>query len=299
MQIGAVVRLGPVPEGADPPRFSAIQDMARRIEAVGLDSIWVYDHLLYRWPGRPTDGIWESWTMLSALAVATQRVQLGTLVLCTQFRNPALLAKMATTIDEISNERLILGLGAGWHQPEFDAFGIPFDHRLSRFDEALQIIGPLLRTGRVDFSGAYYAARECELIPRGPRPGGPPLLLAGSGPRMLRLIARHADSWNSAWHPTPQAAQPSIERMRAACEEEGRDPATLGLTVSVPLAYPDLGPHGSRSQYLSGSPDMIAETLHGFAELGVQHLMVEFWPYTVEALDRFATAVQTYHGARG
>ena len=119
--------------------------------------------------------------MLAALAEATQRVQLGTLVACTQFRNPALLAKMAATLDEVTGGRMTLGVGAGWHQPEFDAFGFPFDHRVSRLEEALQIIGPLLRVGRVYFSGTYYAARNCELIPRGPRPAGPPLLAAGKG----------------------------------------------------------------------------------------------------------------------
>ena len=163
MKVGAVVRLGPAPDG-QPPAYAAIRDMALRMEAAGLDSIWLYDHLLYRWPGRPSDGIWECWTILSALAEATQQVELGTLVACTPFRNPALLAKMAATLDEVSGGRFVLGLGAGWHQPEFDAFGFPFDHRAARFEEALRIIGPLLRSGYVDFAGSYYAARECELL---------------------------------------------------------------------------------------------------------------------------------------
>src|SRR5713226_9245981 len=251
MQIGAVVRIGPVEEGAPPSPYAAIRDMACRIEDAALDSIWVYDHFLYRWPGRPTDGIWESWTLLSALAQAAQRVQIGTLVLCTPFRNPAVLAKMATTLDEVSGGRLTLGLGAGWHQPEFDAFGVPFDHRASRFEEALEIICPLLRTGRVDFQGKYYAARDCEMIPRGPRPGGPPLMIAGAGSRMLRLAARYADSWNTAWHAEPSTAVPRIESIREACNLEGRDPATLEITVSVGIGYPDLGAVTPRSK-LSG-----------------------------------------------
>src|SRR5919199_2308531 len=183
MKIGAVVRIGPDDTGKSPRAYAQIRDMARRIEAAGLDSVWVHDHLLYRWPGRPTDGIWECWTLVSALAEATQRVELGTLVLCSPFRNPALVAKMACTLDEVSGGRFTLGLGAGWHRPEFDAFGVPFDHRGSRLDEALRIIAPLLRSGRVDFEGAYYRARDCEIVPRGPRPNGPPLMLAGSGPR--------------------------------------------------------------------------------------------------------------------
>src|SRR4030081_3100518 len=222
MKVGVVVRSGPRAEGLLPERYSWLREMALRLEAAGLDSIWLYDHLLYRWPGRPTDGIWECWTLLSALAEATQRVELGTLVLCVPFRNPALLAKMASTLDEVSGGRLTLGLGAGWHQPEFDAFGFPFDHRVSRFEEALAIICPLLRTGRVDFEGKYYTARDCEMIPRGLRPGGPPVMIAGAGPRMLRLAARYADSWNTAWHGEPESALPRIESIRAACAAEGR-----------------------------------------------------------------------------
>ncbi|MCA1647219.1 MAG: LLM class flavin-dependent oxidoreductase [Chloroflexi bacterium] len=293
MLIGAVVRLGPVPEGAQPPPYADIRHMAQRMEDAGLDSIWVYDHLLYRWPGRPTDGIWESWTVLAALAQATQRVQLGTLVVCTPFRNPAVLAKMASTLDEVSNGRLTLGLGAGWHQPEFDAFGVPFDHRASRFQEALEIICPLLRTGRVDFQGAYYTARDCELIPRGPRPNGLPVMLAGSGPRMLRLAARYADSWNTAWHTEPASAIPRIESIRAACASEGRAPETLQITASVGLGYADLGPVTARAG-LTGTPEHVAEALRGYAELGVAHVMIEFSPYTEAALDRLASALHLF-----
>jgi probable F420-dependent oxidoreductase len=293
MQIGAVVRLGPVNEGAEPSRYPAIRDMACRIEDAGLDSIWVYDHLLYRWPGRGTDGIWECWTVLSALAQATQRVQIETLVMCTPFRNPAVLAKMASTLDEVSGGRLILGIGAGWHQPEFDAFGVPFDHRGGRFQEAVEIIRPLLRDGYVDFHGTYYSAPDCKIIPRGPRPGGPPLMVAGKGPRMLQLTARHADSWNTAWHADPADAVDRIASVRAACAAEGRDPATLEITAGVPVVYPDLGP-GAMPNSLQGTPEQVAETLQGFADLGVGHLIVDFAPQTAAALDRFANAVQLF-----
>src|SRR3954453_8353745 len=129
------------------PSYADIRALARQAEAAGFDSIWVYDHLLFRFPEQPTGGIWEAWTLLAALAEATERVELGTIVLCVPFRNPAVLAKMADTLEEISGGRLILGLGAGWHQPEFDAFGIPFAHKVDRFEEALQIIAPLLREG--------------------------------------------------------------------------------------------------------------------------------------------------------
>lgn len=293
MKIGAAVRLGPQVEGKRPPApFSAIRDMARRMEAAGLDSIWVYDHLLYRWPGRPTDGIWEAWTMLAALAVATHRVELGTLVACTQFRHPALLAKMSATLDEVSGARLTLGIGAGWHRPEFDAFGFPFDHRVDRFEEAVNIIATLLRQGEFDFDGKYYQLRHCELIPRGPRPNGPPLMIAGAGPRMLQLAARFADCWNTAWHASADSAAVEVERVREACRREGRDPSTLGLTVCVPVAYPELDSGVGRSGVLTGSVEEVAQALHEFVALGVEQVMVEFAPYTPAALDRFAAAVQ-------
>jgi probable F420-dependent oxidoreductase len=298
MKVGAVVRLGPVAEDRPPGRYTEIRDMALAVEAAGLDSIWLYDHLLYRWPGRPSDGIWECWTMLAALAEATERVELGPLVICTPFRNPALLAKMAVTLDEISGGRLTLGVGAGWHQPEFDAFGYPFDHRGSRFEEALQIIRPLLREGSVDFDGRYHTAPECEIVPRGPRPSGPPLMLAGRGPRMLDLAARYADSWNSAWHARPPTAVDRLASIRAACESAGRDPATLEVTVSVGIAYPDLGPHPLPvREPLIGSPQDVADALHGYEEMGVAHVMVEFGPYTLQSLERFADAVRRFRSA--
>src|SRR5947209_1734200 len=198
MKVGVILPLAEDEKRGRPPTYAETCERALQAEDAGFDSIWVYDHLLHRFEGKPTVGFWEAWTVLSALAGSTRRVELGTQVLCTAFRNPAVLARMADTLDEVSGGRLILGLGAGWHQPEFDAFGIPFDHRVSRFEEALQIIVALLRQGQVDFEGNYYRAANCELIPRGPRPAGPPLLLAGQGPRILRLVARYGDAWNTA-----------------------------------------------------------------------------------------------------
>jgi alkanesulfonate monooxygenase SsuD/methylene tetrahydromethanopterin reductase-like flavin-dependent oxidoreductase (luciferase family) len=200
---------------------------------------------------------------------------------------------MATTLDEISDGRLILGLGAGWHQPEFDAFGVPFDHRASRFEDALAIIRPLLRDGRVDSHGAYYSVADAELLPRGPQPNGPPLMLAGKGPRMLRLVARYADSYNTAWHARPADAVARIDSVRAACTAEGRDPASLEITVGMPLAYPELG-SGGMANALRGSPEQIADALRGFANLGVEHVIVDIAPHTSEALDRFVQSVQLF-----
>ena len=151
-------------------RWPELLTFARRVEATGFDSVWVPDHLLLRWEGDqgPSQGIWEAWSILSALAATTERIELGTLVLCSAFRNPALLAKMADTVDEISGGRLILGLGAGYHEPEFRAFGYPYEYLGARFEEALTIIATLLRQGKIDFEGRFYQARDCELRPSGP-----------------------------------------------------------------------------------------------------------------------------------
>ena len=153
--------------------------------------------------------------MLSALAEATTRIELGTLVMCTAFRNPALLAKMADAVDEVSAGRLILGLGAGWHEPEFSAFGYPFDHLASRFEDALRIVAPLVRGDVVDYQGAYERAVDCVSLPRGPRPDGPPILIGASRPRMLRLTAELADAWNTCW--LGRAAELPQRRRGAAC----------------------------------------------------------------------------------
>ena len=157
----------------------------------------------------------------------TSRVEIGPLVASTSFHEPGVLAKMAMTVDEISGGRLILGLGAGWNETEYDAFGFPFDHRISRFEEAFTIIRTLLREGAIDFEGSYYTLRDCELLPRGPRPQGPPLLIGSSGPRMLRITAPHVQAWN-AWFATYGNTAAGLAEQRelvdAACCEVGRDP---------------------------------------------------------------------------
>lgn len=294
MKIGLIIPLAEDDSTNTTPGYSFLRDYARQAESIGLDSIWVFDHLLYRWPNNDnTYGIWESWTLLTALAEATQKVELGTLVLCVPFRNPALLAKMATTLDEISNGRLILGLGAGWHKPEFDAFDFPFNHLASRFDEALQIIVPLIREGAVDFQGQYYSANKCIISPRGPRPNGPPILIASSGPRMLSLTAQHADQWNTAWFGQVDGIAESCNRMEAACRSLGRDLSTLDMTVGVNVAYPEAGQDAPPLQKaLSGSPEQIAAELQRYADAGVAHVICNLNPATPETLTEFGKAVQ-------
>ena len=261
MKLGMTLPIGVGALGdGKPVPWTALREIAKRGEEVGFDTIMAPDHLIFRrsppgnvpaidMPEGKSRGIWEVWSVLSAVAEATRRIHLGTLVACTGFRNPALLAKMADTLDEISGGRVMLGLGAGWHQPEYEAFGYPFDHRVSRFEEALQIIVPLLRQGRVDFQGQYYQARECELLPRGPRPNGLPIFIGAQGPRMLRLAARYADSFDADYQTGPAPVLERLAGLEAACRDVGRDPATIGRMAATRVAL--AGP-GSASGFQVG-----------------------------------------------
>jgi len=294
MKVGLVLQTDEdIDVGRPIPRYTHVRDLACQGEAAGFDSIWLYDHLLYRYERKPTQGTWECWTFLPALAAATKRVEIGTMVACVPFRNPALIAKMATTLDEVSDGRFILGLGAGWHHPEFEAFGLPFDHKIQRFEEAVQIIAPLVREGRVDFDGTYHRATNCEILPRGPRPSGPPLLIGGTGPRLMQLTARYADSWNIGFLTSPEAV---IPMMKGVCAEVGRDPTTLEVTVLRILAYPDLTPPlpSDFPDYLTGSPYEIAAALRTYASLGVSHVVLECVPTNTESIDRLSEALNTY-----
>ena len=278
--------------------------MVQRAEELGYDSVWLPDHLILEItrPGSRPEGTWEGWSLLSAFAAATDRIHLGTLVICTAFRNPALLAKMADTVDEISNGRLTLGLGAGWCKREFDAFGYPFDHRVGRFEEALGIIAPLLREGHVDFDGTYYQARDCELRPRGPSPAGPSILIGSSskGERMLRLVAKYADVWNRDFDATNPGYEPySMEDLRASqakldavCEEIGRDPATLGRTVGVWVDLPTAPSRGWNA--LTGSPQEIAVGLRRYADAGYTQIQVWLNDGTVAGIEAFAPVLEEF-----
>jgi len=272
--------------------------MARQAEELGFDSLWLGDHLLYRDPDGTTAGPWEAWTMLAALAAATSRITLGPLVACTAFHNPAVLAKQAATLDEISGGRFVLGLGAGWNETEFRAFGIPFDHRVSRFEEAFTIIRTLLREGSVDFDGRFYQARDCELVPRGPSKGGPPLLIGSSGERMLRITAPHVDGWNAWFADTgnsPDGVPPLRDRVDAACAEVGRDPRAIERSVAVLVQFP--GGTGRRAgdtaedraaPPVRGTPDEMAAALRRYAAVGIAEVQLVVDPIDQLSLDRLA-----------
>jgi probable F420-dependent oxidoreductase len=262
--------------------WSELREMAVAAEESGLDSIWAADHLIFRDDGS-SSGIHECWTVLTAVAAITERVEIGPLVLALPFRNPALLAKMAAAFDEVSGGRLILGLGCGWHEPEFDAFDFPFDHRVGRFEEGLGVVLPLLRDGRVTVDGRWHRA-DAELLPPGPRPNGPPILIAGKQPRMLRLVARHADAWNAAWY-GPRDSAAELERrialLREACTAEGRDPAEISLTAGLFASFPALQQPEDEDppdNAISGDAEEVGAALAEYRELGIEHLIVHVWP---------------------
>ena len=294
MKVGLMMPLGERETERSPLPYSVLREMALRAEADGLDSLWVADHLLFREDG-DTFGIHEAWTMLTAFTALTSRVAVGTLVLALPFRNPGVTAKMAAALDELSGGRLILGIGCGWHQPEFEAFDLPFDHRVARFEEAAEILVRLLRDGHVDFEGQYHAARSAELRPSAAA-GRPPILIAGKQPRMLRLVARHADAWNAAWYGTLDQAtelRERLARLGAALAEEGRDAATLEITVGVNVAFPDLA-QGEElpARAISGSVEQVAQGLRGYEAINASHLIVSLTPSTTEAVASLARAAQ-------
>jgi len=290
-----------LPEVEREVRWPEYLAMARRAEELGFDTIWIGDHLLYRLADGTTRGPWEVWTLLSAIAASTSRIRLGPLVASTAFHAPAMLAKLAATVDEVSGGRLILGLGAGWNETEFRAFGFPFDHRIDRFEEAFTIIRTLLREGRIDFDGRYYQARDCELVPRPARAGGPPLLIGSRGERMLRITLPHVDAWNVWFADTansPSGVGPLRDLVDGIAREVGRDPAEIERTVAVQVrltggrgriqgdfAKPAFDP-------VSGTPDQIAEELRAYAREGIGEVQVVLDPITLASLDEFAAVLE-------
>ena len=280
--------------GAD-PRWKDVSAMARLSEEAGFDSLWVFDHLLYRYEGLEPQGPWECWSNLAALAAITSTVEIGPVVCCTSYRNPALLAKIADTIEEISGGRLILGLGAGWNLPDYTAFGFPYDHRVSRFEEALIIIHGLLRTGKIDFEGTYSSARDCELRPRGPRPEGPPIMIGSSAPRMLGLLAKYGDIWNAWAVQSLDELAEYRDKVDAALTAHGRDPGTVERTVTILVDLPTATGRPSEQDkigFKAREPEEMAEMLVSYAEAGVSHAQLMIDPNTIEAVEWASRALE-------
>lgn len=276
-------------------RYSQMRELAVATEQTGLDSIWVADHLFFVPPdGSPTRGVWESLTMLAAMAEATSRVELGPLVLCTPFRNPGMIAWTANTLDEISGGRFVLGLGAGWHQPEFDAFGFEFDKRVTFFEDALNITVPLLRDNRADYDGRLMRG-HAELRPTGPRAGkgGPPILIAGTKPRMMRLIAEWADRWNSVWWGLPNDEfRAERANLHDACDEFGRDREMIEVTVGVAVHAPG-SRDGNDGKGLVGDVEHMAQAFAAWRDEGVAEVMCRLEPPSVGLIETIAAAWRT------
>jgi alkanesulfonate monooxygenase SsuD/methylene tetrahydromethanopterin reductase-like flavin-dependent oxidoreductase (luciferase family) len=297
-----------LPEVEWVPRWADLREMARAAEDIGLDSIWVGDHLLYRYEDQPARGPWEAWTQLAAIAAVTERVELGPLVAATSFHNPAMLAKKAATLDEISGGRLILGLGAGWNEAEYLAYGYPFDHRVSRFEEAFTIIRTLLHDGRCDFAGDYYRITDAELLPRGPRPDGPPLMVGSIGERMLSITLPHVQAWNAwfTWYGnSPQGYAPLRDQIDAACQAVGRDPSTLERTAAVLVALPgsEGRPQGSHDgppvDPISGEPVVLAAALRAFAAEGIGHVQLVLDPVNADSIAALAPTLSLLDASSG
>lgn len=303
MKIGLVLPQGSNEQAGATPGARDVLEFARAAEGIGIDSLWLTDHFYfepyldfldhgYQLPEEQKGvrgGYWECWTLLAALATETERVEIGTLVTNTAFRNPALLANMAETVDSLSDGRVILGLGAGDFRSEHTFHGYPWERRVSRFEEALRIVVPLLRGERVTVDGEHFRTHDAGLFPRGPRPEGPPIVIGmmQGGPRMRRLAVQYADGWSN-WiafedsHSESYAAR--IQPMLDTAEQYGRDPATMRRHVTVGVKAPDAEFIAPGATPITGPPAEIAEEFQRFAELGVDHLTIFLQPYSEEGL---------------
>jgi probable F420-dependent oxidoreductase len=286
----------PVGEIDGPVGWAEIRELAVRAESEGLDSAWVADHFHYQPPEGEVQGMHESWTLLSAVAAVTQRIEIAPLVLCSSFRSPGLAAKMAATLDLVSGGRLILGVGAGWHDPEYEAFGFPTDHRVGRFEEWLEIVVRLVRGEQVTYEGRWYQVRDAVLAPAPER--RIPILVAGNKPRMLGLVARHADAWNTAWFGLPDdRLSERLQGLEAALAAAGRDPAELERTVGLIVRDPDQPTDADGDgEAFSGNVAEISELLAAHAELGFGHAIVILDPMTPRSVERLAQAVRLSRG---
>ena len=280
----------------DDPRWRDVVDTAKAAEQTGLDSLWVIGHHYVPFGQGVTWSLWDPWSLLAGLAAATERIELGPLVSCTAYRNPALLARTAASVDEISGGRLIVGIGGGYFDGEFDAVGIPTERKVDRFEEAVQIITGLLQDGEIDFVGEHYRASLLWDLPR-VRPQGPPILIGASEPRMMQLAAKYADLWN-AWLPfSTDSVGDFGEKRRAldqACSAAGRDPATIGSIVSVAVGL--LGERAVFGPYdmvsIGGAEGEIVERLLQLQAAGVDHIQFCLAPATPRGVEALAAVTQ-------
>jgi probable F420-dependent oxidoreductase len=291
------VRVGvQLPEVERDVRWPEYVAMARAAEEVAFDSIWVGDHLLYRDDGLPERGPWDAWTLLAGLAGVTERVTLGPLVACTAFHRPGVLARTAAAVDELSGGRLVLGLGAGWNEPEFRAFGIPFDRRVARFEEAFEIVRRLLGGERVTLAGAYESVADAVLLPAPAR--RPPLMVGANGPRMLAATLPHVDAWNT-WYDrygnTPEGFAAENALVDEAARRAGRDPRAIARSACVLVVVDRAArerPIVGGVPPLEGSPDRIAAGLRELAEAGADEAILVVSPITERSIRLLGEALE-------
>jgi len=295
MEIGLVLPMGESFVDGSTARWTTIRELAVRAEALGFDTVWIADELLWRPPDGPIHGWWECVAMTGAVAAATSRIKVGTWVLSALHRNPGLSAKVVETIDEISGGRFVLGLGSGHAGRQARSFGLPEDHVFSRFEEALEIIVPLLREGRADFEGTFHAARDLEHRPVGPRPGRIPIMMGAKGPKMLQLAVKHADIWS--WYVEERSDLtefgPRLEALLAACAAGGRDPATIGRSAGIIVEPTSVsGAADVIGAPIAGAPEEIATAFRDFEVAGFTQLEVILWPPTLETLEAMGPVME-------
>lgn len=277
------------------PRWTDILAMAATAERIGFDSVWISDHVGFGDPDSEAadawSGAWEAWTLLSALAASTDRVRLGTYVLAMPLRNPALLAKQAETLDEVSGGRLVLGIGAGWNDVEFETYGVPIDRRFDRFEDGLRIVTSMLRKGRSTHDGRVLSTRSAVLEPRGPRPAGLEVMVGATGPRMLRLTAELADHWNGGLRAIDEVPA-LLADLADACAAIGRDPGSMTRSVEVLVRPGDVAGVPAEDREIRGSPATIAAALQAFAALGIDELQVQLRPNSLAGVEAFAPVIE-------
>lgn len=299
LEIGLVLPMGESFVDGSTVRWTEIRDLAVRAEAIGFDSVWTVDELLWRPPEGRTTGFWECVATTGAVAAATSRIKVGTWVLSALHRNPGITAEAVETIDEISGGRFVFGLGSGHAGRQANAFGLPEDRVFGRFEEAVEIIVPLLRQGHADFEGTFHAARDLEHRPVGPRPGRIPIMMGAKGPKMLQLAVRYADTWSWYVEERSDLAEfgPRLDALRAACEAAGRDPATIGRSAGIIVEpTPVTGAAEVFGVPVRGTSEVIADAFRAFEAGGFTQVEVLLWPPTLAALEAMAPVVELLDG---
>jgi probable F420-dependent oxidoreductase len=271
--------------------------MAKAAEDSGFDSIWVGDHLLYRGDGLHERGPWEAWTLLAGLAAVTSRVKLGPLVACAGFHPPGVAAKMAATVDEISGGRLVFGIGAGWNEAEFSAFGIPFDHRVSRFEEWFDIVRTLLAGERATLDGSYWKAGDAVVLPTPAR--RIPLMVGSNGPRALAMTLPYVDAWNT-WYDdygnSPEGFSALNARITAAAELAGRTPGEITRSACVLVAMEGATndrPYDKACPPVTGTLSEISDHIRAVAAAGADEVIVVANPITESSIRYLSQIVET------